>query len=127
VKAKPLSPVLDSRHIKILAAKKTDLKDSITFIFLDEDKYGFYDMAQLKRIVSDMDRLEPSGHYVTHFKKLRFQIFDKSEIKNRDLIISFQADEDLNVDEVEANLRSVFHEARNITFVHVGVDIEYSI
>lgn len=127
MKPKQLSPILDSRHMKILTAKKGELKDSIVFIFLDEEQYGYYDITQLKRVVTDLDRLEPSGHYCTCFKKLRFQIYDKSEIKNRDIIITFQVDEDINTGEVESSLRAAFQDARNITFAHTSVYVEYNI
>ena len=116
---KPLA-VIDSRHLKILAVKKDELKDCIVFVCLDEDKYGYYDVAQLRKMAEGLDKIEPSGCYILGLKKLRFSIFERSEIKNRDLIITVAHEDDTGIeeDDVEERFKSAFADARSISFVH---------
>lgn len=112
--------VVDSRHLKILAAKKDDLKDSVVFVCLHEEKYGYYDIAQLRKLAENLEKIEPSGRYLIGLKDLRVNIFDKSEVKNRDLIITVEHPPSLAVDksEVEESFRQAFSEARSLKFVH---------
>lgn len=128
MKQKNPQPILDSRHLKILSVKKKDLKDSVVFVCLDEDKYGFYDVAQLRKLAEGLDKIEPSGCYIVGLKKLRFNIFDRAEIKNRDLIITIAHQDDLGVDEndIQARFGSAFSDARSIKYVHEYATVEYS-
>lgn len=115
-----LKPVIDSRHLKILAAKKAELKDSIVFVCLDEDKFGYYDIAQLRKLAEGLEKIEPDGCYFVGLKNLRVNIFERSEIKNRDLIVSVDHPRGMGVDEseVEEGFKKAFAEARSLTFVH---------
>ena len=127
---KPKSPklVLDSRHIKVLAAKKEDLKDSIVFVSLDEDKYGFYDVAQLRKLAESLDKIEPDGCYVFGLKKLKVSLYNKSEIKNRDIIITIAHQDEVEIDEsdVEDRFKIAFSGAKSISFVHnYAESVEY--
>jgi hypothetical protein len=111
---------VDSRHLKILAAKRDDLKDAIVFVSLNEEKYGYYDIAQLRKLAEGLEKIEPSGRYFIGLKDLRINIFDRSEVKNRDLIITVDHPENLgiNENEVEEGFRQAFSEARSLKFVH---------
>lgn len=126
---KPIASVLDSRHIKILSAKKELLKDSVVFISLDEEKYGQYDIAQLRKFAEAIDHIEPSGCYFVGLKQFRIEIYDRATIKNRDIVITVSHQDDMDIDEqdVEDRFREAFPEARSISFVHNYATIEYKI
>ncbi|MHA2279473.1 MAG: hypothetical protein ACXAC5_01090 [Promethearchaeota archaeon] len=126
MKSKQPSPIIDSRHLKILAVKKDELKDCVLFVCLDEDKYGYYDVAQLRKLAEGLEKMEPSGCYVLGLKKLRFNIFDRAEIKNRDLIVTVSHEENSGVTEsdVENRFKQAFGDARDIKFVHNYAEIE---
>ena len=117
---KQAKPVIDSRHMKILAAKKDDLKDAVVFVCLDEEKYGHYDMAQLKKLAEWIEKIEPSGCYIIGLKNLRVNIIDRAEVKNRDIVVTVSHGNEAGVDEseVESMFRKAFAEARDIDFVH---------
>lgn len=117
-------PVIDSRHLKILAAKKDQLKDAVVFVWLDDNKYGYYDIAQLRTLAEGLDKIEPSGCYFVGMKSLRVNIFDLAEVKNRDLVITVDSP-DLSKDDIEDSFKEAFGAARSLTFVHkYASDIE---
>lgn len=120
MKKKNPKPIIDSRHLKILAAKRADLKDSIVFVCLDEEKYGYYDIAQLRKLAEGLEKIEPDGCYFIGLKNLRVNIFERSEIKNRDLIVTVDHPRGTGIDEseVEEGFRLAFTEARSLKFVH---------
>jgi len=126
MKGKQPQPVIDSRHMKILAVKKDELKDSIVFICLDEEKYGYFDVAQLRKLAEGLEKIQPDGCYFLGLKKLKFGIYDKSEVKNRDLIITVGHSNDSDVDEedVEDAFNQAFGCAKSIDFVHHYGEIE---
>lgn len=127
MKHKTPQPILDSRHLKILSVKKDELKDCIVFVCLDEDKYGLYDVAQLRKLAEGLEKIEPSGCYIVGLKKLRFSIFDRAEIKNRDLIITIAHEDDLGIDEndIQSRFGTAFAGARSIKYVHKYATVEY--
>ena len=112
--------VIDSRHLKILAVKKDELKDSIVFVCLDEEKFGYYDVSQLGKLSECLGKIEPDGCYFIGLKNHRGNIFERSEIKNRDLIVSMDHPRGLGVDEAEIEecFKKAFSEARSLKFVH---------
>lgn len=112
--------VIDSRHLKILAVKKADLKDAIVFVCLDEEKFGYYDVAQLRKLAEAVEKIEPDGCYFIGLKNLRVNIFEQAEIKNRDLIVSVDHPRGMGIDEseVEDRFKTAFSEARSLKFVH---------
>lgn len=118
--SKSPQPIIDSRHLKILTVKKDELKDSIVFVCLDDERYGFYDVAQLRKLAEMLDKIEPSGCYFVGLKNLRVNIFDRAEIKNRDIIITVGHPQDVGVQEqdVEEGFVRAFSDARSINFVH---------
>lgn len=113
-------PIIDSRHMKILAVKREDLKDSIVFVCLDADKFGYYDVAQLRKLAEGLDKIEPDGCYFIGLKNLRVNIFERSEIKNRDLVVTVDHPHGMGIDEdeVEESFAKGFSEARSLKFVH---------
>ncbi len=118
---KPKSPqaVIDSRHLKILAAKKDQLKDAVVFICLDEKKYGLFDVAQLRKMAEVVDKIEPSGCYFLGMKDLKVNIYDRAEIKNKDIIITVGHNVDEASDrQIEEDFERAFADARSIKYVH---------
>jgi len=120
VNKKSPKSIIDSRHLKILAAKKAELKDSIIFVCLDEDKFGYYDIAQLRKLAEGLEKIEPDGCYFIGLKNLRVNIFERSEVKNKDLIVTVDHPQGMGIDEneVEEGFKKAFSEARNLKFVH---------
>ena len=118
-------PIVDSRHLKILSVKKDELKDSIVFVCL-EDKHGYYDVAQLRKLAEALDRIEPNGNYFIGLKRLRFEVYDRAEIKNKDIIVTVanQEEDGMNEQEVEKQFRQTFSEAKSISFVHHYAEVE---
>lgn len=117
--------VIDSRHLKVLTAKRDLLKDAVVFICLDEDRYGHFDIANLRRLTQSIDNLEPTGCYFTGLKNLRINIFDKAEIKNRDIIVSLGHPDEhgpAEVQEIEEKIEAVFDCARSISVIHNYID-----
>jgi hypothetical protein len=117
VKKKP-KPIIDSRHLKILAAKKEELKDSVVFICLDDEKYGHYDVAQLRKLAESIEKIEPSAFYFVGLKTLRVNIFDRAEFKNRDIVVTVSHSQDMGEAEIEEGFNRAFNDAKSISFVH---------
>ena len=115
---KKLQPIIDSRHMKVLSVKKEDLKDSVVFICLDEEKYGHYDVSQLREMAERIDKLEPSGCYFIGLKTLRINVFDKAEIKNRDIVVTVSHAGSVDIEAVENGLRQAFEGAKSVNIVH---------
>lgn len=119
MKKKVPKAVLDSRHLKVLAVKKEELKDSIVFVCLDEEKFGHYDVAQLRKIAEGINQIEPSGCYFLGLKNLRINIYDRKEIKNRDIIVTVgHPGPHIDEQEVEKSFKVACADARSISFVH---------
>lgn len=120
--------VIDSRHLKILAVKKTELKDAIVFVCLDEEKFGYYDVAQLRKLAEGLEKIEPDGCYFIGLKNLRVNIFEQAEIKNRDLIVCVDHPRGMGLDEseVEDRFKGAFSQARSLKFVHHYANITRS-
>lgn len=132
---KPVSPIsrkkshqiIDSRHLKILASKKSDLKNSVVFVCLDHEKYGHLDKTQVNSILKEIDNIEPGGFYFPMFKKIRIEMFDRADIKNRDLLITIEHEESLQkVDtrEVENDIKKALSDAKSVNFVHRKIQME---
>src|SRR3990167_7723602 len=85
---KSANVVIDSKHLKILSVKKSQLKDSIVFICLDEEKYGNLDKATVRKIVGEIDKIEGDGVYFPIMKNIDVQMYDKADFKNKDLLIT---------------------------------------
>ena len=117
---KNIQPILDSRHLKIINVKKDELKDSVVFVCLDEDKYGLYDVAQIRKLAEALERIEPDGCYFVGLKQFRVEIYDKATIKNRDIVITVAHQDDAGVaeEDVEQRFHLAFPEANSIGFVH---------
>ena len=122
-------PIIDSRHLKILAVKREELKDSIVFVCLDEEKFGYYDIAQLRKLAEGLEKIEPDGCYFVGLKNLRVNVFERAEIRNRDLIVSVDHPRGMGVDEseVEEGFKKAFSEARSLKFVHHYANIARNI
>lgn len=117
--------IIDSRHLKVLAAKKEDLKDAVVHICLDEDRYGFIDITNMRKMIEGIDKIEPSAFYFAGVKNFRINIFDRAEVKNRDIVITVGYPEDqtpADVEQIKDNLKEAFSGAKSITFIEGYVD-----
>ena len=122
---KSATVVIDSRHLKILAMKKELLKDAIVFVCLDEEKYGKCDKEALRKLVGVIDNQEPSGVYFPLTKKISVDFYDKSEFKNKDILVTIGQEDPNNVDkdEVEEAFAQALSQAKSIGFVHTSAKI----
>lgn len=117
--------LVDSRYIKIIASKRVELKDSITLIYLDQDKFGKMDKSEVKSFIQAIDKLEPTGSYFPMYKKMRLEIYDRQDFKNRDILITINHDnDDIDKDEVESSIKKSIPEAKSINFIHANVNID---
>lgn len=122
-KKKPVA-IIDSRHLKIIAAKRELLKDSIVFIILDEEKHGDIDKAALRKIADMVDQHEPSGIYFPTTKKMDIQFYDKSTFKNKDILVTIgHEDEEVDYCEVEQEFMRALPHARSVDFIHKAARI----
>lgn len=126
MRKKNASSIIDSRHMKILAAKKADLCDSIVLICLDEEKYGNLDKAGLRKIIEQIDQIQPNGIYFPVTKKMSIQFYDLAQFKNKDVIITFGQDQDGGSDtsETEKEFKKALPGVKSIRFVHAHAKIE---
>ena len=124
MKKKNATPLIDSRHLKIIAAKKADLKDALVFICLDEDKYGRIDKMGLRKIAEQLQAIEGDAVYFPVTKNMNVQIFDKSEFKGRKLLVTIKHDGNISNDQVDEQIKKAIPEAKTITVIHADVDIK---
>lgn len=117
---KKATPVIDSRFLKILAAKKEDLQDALIFVTLDEEKYGLLDKAQLTKVLHTLEKIAPDSVWFGSTKKFGVSIIKKDDLKNKDLLVTVRY-EDLELadeDATEEMFRKALPEARDISFIH---------
>jgi hypothetical protein len=121
---KRATPVIDSRHLKVLAAKREDLRDSIVFICLNEEKYGHVEKAKLRSLIQQIDSLEPDGVYFPMLVNMGIEFYSRSEFRNRDLVVTIkhQNAEDVDTEIVEEEIRTAIPNARSIQFIHEDVE-----
>jgi hypothetical protein len=120
---KRATPVIDSRYLKVLAAKREDLKDAVVFICLNEEKYGHVEKSHLHNIIQQIDSLEPTGVYFPMLMDMDIQFYSRNEFRNKDLVITIkhQNAEDADTEVVEDEIRSAIPNARSIKFIHEDV------
>ena len=125
MKSQPLSKIIDSRHLKILAAKKDMLKDAVVFISLDENRYGEYDIANLRKMLEVLDNLEPTGCYFLSLKDQNIQIYDMAQFKNRDLLITINDKaQDVDKTSLEEQFSKALPCAKSISFIYQDASIK---
>lgn len=122
MKKKP-DVIIDSRHLKIVAAKRDLLKNAVVFVCLDEDKYGRADKSNLAALTQQIEKIEPSAIYFPVVKEMNMQIYDRAEFKHKDLVITVRHISNVDHDELEDRIRTALPEAKSITFVHEDIDI----
>jgi len=119
VEKKKTAKLIDSKYLKILAAKKEDLRGSIVFICLDEEKYGALDKAGLRKITQLIDQIEPNGCYFPLTKNMNIEMYDASNFFNKDVIVTVQHDsKDIDRSAVENDIRTALSSARSVTVIH---------
>ncbi len=122
MKKKIQQPIIDSRYFKVLAAKIDDLKDSIVFIAMNDDRYGEWDISQMRELGKKINNIEPSGRYFLGLKHFDVSSYDVNEIKGRDLIITITHSpsnrSSVSNGDLESQFRSAFIEAKSVKFVH---------
>lgn len=123
MKKKNSIPLIDSRHLKIVAAKKADLKDALVFICLDEEKYGRLDKMGLRKIAEQLQAIEPNAVYFPVTRNMNVHIYDKEEFRNKKLIVTIRHDGNISNEQVDDQIKKAIPEAKTITVIHADVDI----
>jgi len=124
MKKKSTTPLIDSRYLKIIAAKKADLKGSLVLICLNEEKYSRVDKMALRKIAEQLQAIEGDAVYFPVTKDMGVQIFDKEEFRNKKLLVTIQHDGNLTNSQIDEQLKKAIPEAKTITVIHAGVDID---
>jgi hypothetical protein len=118
--------IINSMHMKILSVKRDLLKDSVVFVCLDEDQFGQYDLGTLAQIAEQLDDIEPSGSYFLVTKKYNIRVYDRSEFKNKDLIVTYSIPDEHDKDKFH-DLTKAFNqaipEAKSISFINYSAEI----
>lgn len=117
--------ILDSRFLKILSSKKSDLKDSLIFVYLDEDKYGHLHTVQLRKMVEQLESLAPESCWTAATKKFTVSIVDRNSVKNKDLLITIGYENPKAIDTilVEELFKQALPEAKSIKFIHQHAEV----
>jgi len=111
--------VLDSRHLKVLGAKKTELEDGLVLVVLDEDKYGHLDKGQLRKLIQSMEVIAPDSAWYGMMKNYSIEIYDRADFKNKDLLVTIKHDEeDVDPDRIEEEFRQALFGASSVEFIH---------
>lgn len=84
MKTKNINTIIDSRHLKILSVKKSELKDSVVLLQSDENS--------LRNTCELLNQMEPSAIYFPLSKNLSMKIYDKSEFNNKDIVVTVSKD-----------------------------------
>lgn len=116
--------ILNSRHLKVLAAHKDDLKDSVVFVSFDSDKHGYSDVAQIQQALEAIDNIEPSGIYIGTMKGFDVTIYDSKDFKNKDIVVSVGHNAHstkVGVSALEKQVRQAFSSAKSIKFIHANI------
>jgi Ca2+-binding EF-hand superfamily protein len=124
VPKKKSNVVIDSRYLKIVAAKKDELKDALIFVSLDEEKYGYLDKAQLRKIIQTLEKVAPDSVWFGFTKDYSVSIIDRAELKNKHLLVTIRY-EDMDIvdeDATEEMFRKAIPEAASLTFIHTEDD-----
>ena len=125
IASKNLPPIVDNRHLKIIAAKKDQLKDSVVFICFNEDRYGLFDLALLRKAVEEIDKIEPAGTYFSTVKDYQISIYDEKSTRNKDIVITVghnDISEKVSKSDIENEFRNAFPAARSVKVVHHHAD-----
>lgn len=119
---KKVNKLIDSRHLKILAAKKADLKDALVIIGLDENTRA--NKMALRQIAEQMEKIEPNAIYFPVTKDMNVQIYDRAEFANRDIVVTIRHNQNVSRTQIEAEVSKAFDDARTVTFVHGDIKVE---
>lgn len=117
---KTANTIINSRYLKILAVKKDELRDSIVFIDLNDDKYGNFDKAVLHALVQQIEQIEPSGCYFPLTKDVNITFHKIGDFDNQDVIVSVNrptAEEEVRED-FEKQIRALLNRAKSVQIVH---------
>lgn len=123
IKAKPTAEIINSRHLKILATKKQEIKDSIAFVWIDEDKIGELDLQKAEAIVKELDKVDKNVAIVISPKKYGITLYDRSQIRNKDIVITVTTSAlGVSFKQMREDLEQTFKEARSVKVILVNVD-----
>lgn len=117
--------IIDSRHLKIIAVKKDKLKDAVVFVCFNEDKYGLFDLALLRRAVDEIDKIEPGGVYFSSVKDYTISLYDQKTTKNKDIVVTVghnTISASVKRSDIEAEFKKAFSGAKSVTVVHHHAD-----
>lgn len=115
--------LIDSKHLKIIALKKSALKDALVFIYLDEEKYNTSGADGLLKIAEQLEQMDPSGVYFPLTANISVELYDKADFKHKDILVTIDHTEEISND-IKEQFKAALPEARSIDFVYGPVKIE---
>lgn len=120
IKKREPKVTIDSRFLKVVAVKKDEVKDSLVFVCLDEDKYGHLHKGQLRKLIKDLEQFAPDSCWFGLTKRYQIGIIDRDQLKNKNLLITIGYEDPDVVDKhlVEEQWKKAIPEAASITFAH---------
>ena len=84
VSKKECDTIIDSRHVKILSAKKEDLQAAgVVFVWVDENQIGEIDIQQAIEISKVIQTYTDKVSLFIAPKKYGLDVYDATEIRNR--------------------------------------------
>lgn len=114
--------IINNKHLRVLAAKKEVLKDSVVFLNLNEDTYGDVDSDQMEDVAKTLESIEPSGCYILNIHGISIDVYERGEIRNKNLKIAIKKSDKISTsdrDEMEQVFRDAFKDAKDIEFVYL--------
>ena len=128
IKPRKGNQILNARHVKVLAAHKNDLKNSVVFISFCADKQGDADVTQLQQALEAIDNIEPSGVYIGTFKDFDVSIYNVDDFKNKDIVISVDHSNStkLGITAMDKQIRQSFGSAKSIQIIHSKIRTQIS-
>jgi len=81
--------IINSRHLKVLAANRDVLANSVVFISISSSDGDNISRSTLHNFAKSMEKVEPKGHYFVSPNEFQITIFDREEFKNRDVVVKF--------------------------------------
>jgi hypothetical protein len=111
------APVIDSRFLKVCAAKRAHLSNSVVLVQGDQ--------KLLNGIIEQINKLEPTGVYFPIHSECDISFYDQNDFRNKDIIITLKLPKisKPEIEAIENEIRQAIPNARSITFVHGNLEI----
>ena len=118
------TPVIDSRHLKILSAKKELLNNSVVLVYFDDDK--FHGSSVRRKIIEKIDAIAPNGNYFPLSDGVEIHFYDKAEFKNKDVLVTIFKDDgdDRSTEKLVSKLKSILPGVKSVSVVCANLSME---